>query len=95
MAACAKTMYARMEMDEPERSEWLHWSRCKALFAVQAWGAVTWRKLCDGLCEVISVGSCGLGAGQQLVERVHSIAREEGLMWFVLKALSDAESFWL
>ena len=21
-------------MNEPERSEWLHWSRCKALFAV-------------------------------------------------------------
>ena len=79
--------------ERAERSEWLHWNRCKALFAVQAWGGITWRKLCDGLCEVVSVGSCKLGAGQQLVERVYSIAREEGLMWFVLKSLSEQKVF--
>ena len=95
--ASFETMKRRMELDQAP--EW-SWQANHAWFAVRSWGAIVWKwvmqTLAASCCELLSIGSCGAGAGQALLDRMLATiaAQHEGVIYVILKSRAAAESFW-
>ena len=95
------TMSRRMDLGTAPR--WMRWERNHHWFAARAWGAVIWRSLVNTLSasvlELVSLGSCGAGAGKGLLKKMFaSIAKQyeqcQNTIFVVLKSKVEAETFW-
>ena len=91
---CQDTMFRRMDIPTPQDHMQWNFNGNRAIFAMRAWGAVVWRKLCNGVGEILACGSCGLHVGAGMCEWMHDLVVREGFTYLVLKAMGGSEHFW-
>ena len=92
--SCAATMYRRMGIADPPT--WMRWNHAGnwAVFAIRSWAALVYRSLGEGICELVSCGSCELAVGAEVAGRMYEMAARQGFKYILLKALAGSDNFW-